>query len=164
MYRLRKAKWRTEYLRYNQNDGMIVVGHILRQRLIDLGIDKSKIHVIACGVDVPRKPKEKSANQTVRCLAVGRMVAKKAPILTLDAFRRAAAECPNLHLDYVGTGELLPAAKQFVQAFDLGNKVQFYGGRSSEDIQRLMDEADIFLQHSMTDPETGTKKACPSRF
>ncbi len=55
----------------------------------------------------------------VRCVAVGRMTAKKAPILTLDGFRRAAEVCPELRLDYVGTGQLLTAAQQFVRAFNL---------------------------------------------
>jgi len=50
------------------------------------------------------------------------MVTKKAPILTLDAFRRASEAVPTLHLDYVGVGELLPAAQQFVRAFDLGTR------------------------------------------
>src|SRR5438132_1739184 len=117
--RLREAKWRTEYLRYNQSDGIITVSQISRQHLIDLGIDESKIRVVACGVDVPTESKKRTPTGCVRCLAVGRMVAKKAPIFTLDAFRRASAAVPNLHLDYVGAGELLPAAQQFARALDL---------------------------------------------
>jgi colanic acid/amylovoran biosynthesis glycosyltransferase len=158
---LRQAKWQKAYLQYNEADGIIAVSQSGKNRLINLGISESKIHVISCNVDVPPKSQVRPARDEVRCLAVGRMVAKKAPILTLDAFRRAAEALPNLRLDYVGTGELLPAAQQFVQVFGLGGKVTLHKGQSSDVVHRLMREADLFLQHSMTDPETGDEEGMP---
>jgi glycosyltransferase involved in cell wall biosynthesis len=159
--RLREEKWRTEYLRYNESGGIIAMNQVARARLVALGISEFKIHVIPYGVDVPNEPKERVAKEMLRCLAVGRMVPKKAPILTLDAFRRAVEACPTLRLDYVGTGELLPAARQFVQAFDLGDKVTLHREQPSEVVDRLMGESDIFLQHSMTDPDTGNEEGLP---
>jgi glycosyltransferase involved in cell wall biosynthesis len=159
--RLREAKWRTEYLRYNQSNPIITMSRTSYQRLSDLGINKSNIHVVPYGVEMPDKPKERIPSELVRCLAVGRMVAKKAPILTLDAFRRASEATSNLHLDYIGAGELLPAAQQFVRAFDLGTRVTFHGGKPNQTIQKLMNEVAIFVQHSMTDPETGDEEGLP---
>lgn len=158
---LRKPRWRAEYLRYNQADGVITVSEISRAKLVEIGLDTRKIHVIPYGVDVPSQPFTRVEQDTVRCVAVGRMVAKKAPILTLDAFRRAVRVCPELRLDYIGGGELFPAAQQFVRAFHLNDRVALHGGQSSEAVQRLMREADIFLQHSMTDPETGDEEGLP---
>jgi glycosyltransferase involved in cell wall biosynthesis len=89
------------------------------------------------------------------------MIAKKGPVLTMDAFRRALEAYPEMHLDFVGEGELLPAVRQFVEAFALEHDVTVHGGLPSEDVQRLMDAADIFLQHSITDPDTGDEEGLP---
>jgi glycosyltransferase involved in cell wall biosynthesis len=89
------------------------------------------------------------------------MVGKKAPILMLDAFRRAAEANPRLRLDYIGDGLLFGAAKQFVQAMRLGDRVTLHGPQPNEVVQRLLREADIFLQHSITDPDTGDEEGLP---
>jgi colanic acid/amylovoran biosynthesis glycosyltransferase len=148
--RLRDPAWRIECLRYNDSDGIITMSHASRNQLIELGLEPSKVHVIPYGVDVPAVPPSHPAQDTVRCLAVGRMVDKKAPIVALDAFRRAGETHPNLRLDFVGAGPLLPAAEQFVQAFQLGSRVTLHGQQRHEDVQRLMRDADVFIQHSMT--------------
>lgn len=159
--RLRQPKWRAEYLRYNQATGVIVVSKASRLRLLELGLMPEKVHVVPCGIDVPAEPLTKEAQKTIRFVAVGRMVAKKAPILTLDAFRRAARVCPNIRLDYVGTGNLLAAAHQFILAFNLYDRITLHRGQPSEVVYKLMRDADVFLQHSMTDPETGDEEGLP---
>jgi colanic acid/amylovoran biosynthesis glycosyltransferase len=159
--RLREAKWRDEYLQYNSADGVITMSQVSRERLLSLGLDASKVHVIPYGVDVAAEPIVRDTGHIVRCIAVGRMVAKKAPILTLDAFRRASEVCPELRLDYVGTGELLPAVQHFVRAFNLGEKVILHRGQSNEVVRKLLKAAEIFVQHSMTDTESGDEEGCP---
>lgn len=159
--RLCDPKWRIEYPKYNGAGGVITVSHVSRERLIKLGLEAAKVHLIPYGVDVPAEPMRRTEQETVRCLVVGRMVAKKAPILTLDAFRRAAEVCPGLRLDYVGTGELLSAVRQFLLAFNMDHRVTLHGGQPSEMVARLMKQSDIFLQHSMTDPETGDGEGLP---
>ena len=159
--RLREAKWRAEYLEYNHAAGVITMSQVSRDRLVSLGLEASKIHIVQYGVDVAAEPLVRQNGQIVRCVAVGRMVAKKAPILTLDAFRRAAEVCPNLRLDFVGAGDLLPAVRHFVHAFSLGDKVALHGNQSNEAVHKLMDAAHIFVQHSMIDSETGDEEGCP---
>ncbi len=159
--RLRDGKWRGAYLRYNNAAGVVTMSEISRQKLLELGLDPAKVHVVPYGVDVTPEPALREPKPLVRCTAVGRMVAKKAPILTLDAFRRAAEAWPDLRLDYIGAGELLASAQQFVRAFDLGEKVALHGAQSNEVVRRTMASADIFLQHSVTDSDTGDEEGCP---
>ncbi len=159
--RLRDAKWRAEYLEYNRAAGIITMSHVSRDRLVSLGLEASKIHIVQYGVDVAAEPLVREKGQIVRCVAVGRMVAKKAPILTLDAFRRAADVCPDLRLDYVGTGELLPAVQHFVRAFNLGDKVTLHRDQPNEVVHKLLKAGDIFVQHSMIDTESGDEEGCP---
>jgi glycosyltransferase involved in cell wall biosynthesis len=89
------------------------------------------------------------------------MIAKKAPVLTLDAFRRAARVMPDLHLDYIGDGELLPAAQQFISAFDLQDKVTLHGGQPADVVTQFLRKADVFLQHSIKDSQTGDEEGLP---
>lgn len=159
--RLRDPKWRTEYVKYNQCNGIVTISENSRQRLIHLGLKPDKIHVIPCSVDVPAEPVRRSPKGIVRCLAVGSMVARKAPILTIDAFRRALALFPQTHLDYVGGGALMPAVRQYVHAFGMEGNVTLHGFQPSERVDQFLSEADIFLQHSIIDPETGDEEGLP---
>jgi glycosyltransferase involved in cell wall biosynthesis len=159
---LRNPRCRADYLGYNAAAGVITMSQISKAALVEVGVSAAKISVIPYGVDVPPKRVKRGAvGDTVRCLAVGRMVAKKAPIMTLDAIRRACDTYPALTFDYVGDGELMPAAQQFVRAFHLENRVTLHGGQSSKVVDRLMTDADVFVQHSMTDPLTGDEEGLP---
>ncbi len=158
---LREARWRSEYIRLNQAAGVITVSEKSKARLVEVGLDERKIHVIPCGVDVPGEFLKRAEKRTIHCLAVGRMVSKKAPILLLDAFRRAAEICPELRLDYVGDGELLAAALQFLHAFDIADRVTLHGSQPSEVVFELLRKADVFMQHSIVDPVTGDEEGLP---
>lgn len=158
---LEDPKWKTEYQRYCQAHGVVTPCEVNRQRLIKLGLDAGKVHVVPYGVEVPAAPKQVIPNASIRCVAVGRMVGKKAPILLLDAFRRAAERVPGLTLDYVGAGILLVAAIHFVRSFSLSDRVTLHGTQPSAAVTKLMADADIFLQHSVVDPVNGDEEGMP---
>ena len=159
--RLREPHYRREYLRYRDAAGVITMSESSRTRLIDLGLAPGQTHAVPYGVDVPDEFEERSPSAEVGILAVGRMIPKKAPILTLDAFRRATAASTSLHLHYVGSGPLLPAAAQFVRAMQLAQHVTLHGGQQNAVVRDLMARADIFVQHSVTDPDTGDEEGLP---
>ena len=159
---IRDEYWRAQYRRYEQSDGVIVVNQIQRDRLLALGIPTERIHLIPYGVDVPAQPPmARNPDGLIRCVAVGRMVPKKAPILCLDAFRRAAEVIPSLRLNFVGAGKVLSAARQFVRAFALEDKVTLMGSQPSEVVNKIMKNSDIFIQHSVIDPENGDEEGLP---
>jgi glycosyltransferase involved in cell wall biosynthesis len=158
---LLKPEWRSAYLKYRDAAGIITVSRASRDELVALGLRGERVHVIPCGVDVPASPIARTENAEIRCMAVGMVVSHKAPILLLDAFRRAALECPRLHLDYIGGGPLLPAARDFVDAFHLRDRVTLHGAQPNRVVLESLARADIFLQHSRTDPETGFGEGMP---
>lgn len=133
-----------------------------RQRLIKIGLPPDKIHVNPGGVHVPGVPPERGPEAAKRFLAIGRMVPKKGPIYLLEAFRLAAAVDSELTLDYLGDGELLPAVRQFVDALRLGSRVRVHGPGSNGTKQRLLDECGVFVQHSITDPDSGNEEGLPA--
>jgi glycosyltransferase involved in cell wall biosynthesis len=89
------------------------------------------------------------------------MVPQKAPILLFDAFRRAVEKDSRLHLHYIGSGPLQPAVEQFISAFGLQDCVTLHSWRSNIEVRELMRSASLFLQHSMTDPQTGDQEGLP---
>jgi len=159
--RLRDPHWRRAYLRLAEADGVITVSELSRARLIDLGLQKTRIHVIPCGVDVPDLPRRSEGHSTLRCLAVGRMTAKKAPCTTLDAFRHARELVPGLELDFVGAGELMSTVAESITAEGLADCVTLHGSLPNDRVHALMADADIFLQHSVLDPATGDEEGLP---
>jgi colanic acid/amylovoran biosynthesis glycosyltransferase len=90
------------------------------------------------------------------------MAPKKGPIYLLEAFRIAATHDPDITLDFIGGGPLLPAARQFVDACGLARRVRLHGAASDETKQRLLLECGVFIQHSLTDPDTGDEEGLPA--
>jgi len=159
--RLREECWLRDYPRYAQADGVITMSECSKRTLVELGLPAEKIHVIPYGVDVPAECPVRSPTSPLRCLSVGRLVAKKAPILLLEAFRRASVHHPGLHLDLVGGGALLPAVRQFIHASGLSSAVTVHNACGHQEVKALMQRTDLFLQHSITDPDSGDQEGLP---
>jgi len=159
---LRNAGIADSYGAYRSARAVLTRSEFHRRRLIDLGLPAEKVHVNPGGVDLPSEAPARSPEAGKRLLAVGRMMAKKGPIYTLEAFRRAAARDPELHLDYVGGGELEDAVAQFVIACELQDRVTLHGPASEATKARLLGECGVFVQHSLTDPATGDEEGLPA--
>jgi colanic acid/amylovoran biosynthesis glycosyltransferase len=150
-----------QYLKLQKADGIITVSEHSKKKLTGLGLQEGKIQVIPCGIDVPANPLIRQPEDIIKCLAVGRMVPKKAPLLMLKSFQLAFTKNPKLRLDYIGDGELFKAASRFVQEQSLNSIVTLHGSQSNSIVQELMKKADIFIQHSITDPVTGDEEGLP---
>ena len=146
---------------FDRADGVIAVTGETRRRLIDLGLRGERIHVVPCGVAVPPESPVRVEREFVRCVAIGRMVGKKAPLMTLAAFRLAAARCDRLRLDMIGGGPLFEAAEEYVRQMNLGDRVRLLGPQHHAAVLRALREADVFVQHSVTDPVTGDEEGLP---
>lgn len=158
---LRNPAWRRQYLDYDRVDGLIAVTGETRRRLIDLGLRGERIHVVPCGVEVPSEPQVRLERELVRCVAIGRMVGKKAPLMTLAAFRLAYARCDRLRLDMIGGGPLFDTAAQYVRQANLGDRVRLLGPQQHATVLQALLDADVFVQHSLTDPVTGDEEGLP---
>jgi len=90
-------------------------------------------------------------------LAVGRFVAKKGPLITLEASQGRPA---GLRLVMVGAGPLLEQARQLALALGVEAQVQFPGLQTPEQIADWMRRSRAFLQHSLTGPD-GDQEGSP---
>jgi len=159
--KFRDPKIRKSYCSYREADGVITVNKIQKERLVNLGLDPDKVHIVPCGVEIPNAYYPKKKSDKVRCVAVGRMVAKKAPITLLNAFRQVLQKYPGVTLEYVGDGPLMPEVRQFVSEFDLEGNIILHGSLPNQVTMTIMERSDIFLQHSVTDPESGDEEGLP---
>ncbi len=146
--RLRERAWREAYLQYHAAAGLITMSRFARDELIALGLDPARIHAVPYGVDVPPAPWRREPDGEVICVAAGRIAAEKAPILLLDAFRRASEQCPRLRLKLFGDGDLMPAVHDYLRAFGLSDRVQLFGFQPNDVVLEHLRGAAIFLQHS----------------
>jgi glycosyltransferase involved in cell wall biosynthesis len=150
------------YLAYRSARAVLTRCEFHRQRLIGMGLAADNIHVNPGGVDIPAAIPQRTPAASKRLLAIGRMTPQKGPILLLEAFRLAASQDPDLTLDIVGGGALFPAAREFVHACGLRDRVRLHGFASEAEKHRLLAECGVFVQHSVTDPETGDEEGLPA--
>lgn len=154
--------FKKQYLRYNYDSSGIIIGtRYNKEKLINIGIKEERIHIVPYGVPVFDLPVKKKENDFIKCIAVGRMVSKKAPLILLEAFRYALNIFPDLRLDYVGDGDLYYDVCNFLDEFNLYDKVFLHGNLPNPEVRRLMLDSDIFVQHSVTCTETGNQENLP---
>lgn len=128
---------------------VIVVSEVMRQKLVALGCPAEKVTVTHCGPHPAffEVHPDYSANEIV---AVGRLCEKKAPHLTLLAFKLALEKCPELRLCLMGDGELRGVCEDLVAAWGLRPKVRLHGMATPEAVRDQMAKSFLFVQHSVT--------------
>ncbi|WP_425098208.1 glycosyltransferase [Tropicibacter sp. S64] len=127
--------------------GMFSVSQFLLDNLARHGISHPNAHVVPSGVDIRRfSPGEKVPGSF---LAVGRMVEKKAPQVTLRAFAEAA-KGRAAHLTFIGDGPLLEPSKAQAEALGIAGQVTFTGALPHAEVREHLLTTEVFLQHSVT--------------
>jgi colanic acid/amylovoran biosynthesis glycosyltransferase len=138
--------------------GYFAVSQSLLDNLAAKGIRHPNSHVIPSGVDTRLfAPADKDPDLI---LAVGRMIPKKAPLTTIEAFARVAAEFPTRRLEMIGDGPLFEDASRLAAARGLAERVRFLGLQPHDAVRARMARAAVFLQHSVIDAE-GNEEGLP---
>lgn len=138
--------------------GYFAVSQSLLDNLAAKGVRHPNSHVIPSGVDTRRfAPAAKDPDLV---LVVGRMVPKKAPLTTIEAFARVAADFPTRRLEMIGEGPLLEDARRLAAARGFADRVHLLGLQPHEVVRAKMARAAVFLQHSVTDAE-GNEEGLP---
>ena len=143
---------------------IIVVSTKMAAALTELGLPPSKIHLIRYGVDPDQCQPRTSLPEVPVFFGVGRFVDKKAPYLTLLAFKYLHERYPQARLILAGDGPLLETTKNLAGALGLGHAVDFPGVLAHEKVMALMQGATAFVQHSLvptSGPSQGDSEGTP---
>ncbi|HWA85877.1 MAG TPA: glycosyltransferase [Opitutus sp.] len=143
---------------------IVVVSEIMRRQLQQLGVPPEKIHLVRCGANASlfSQPALRPASPVF--IAIGRMVEKKAPHLTLLAFKLVHDRLPDARLILAGDGELFESTRNLAAALGIAAAVEFLGAVPHAEVARRMSGATCFVQHSivpMTGPHAGDHEGTP---
>ncbi|MER8842444.1 glycosyltransferase [Mesorhizobium sp. M0913] len=136
-------------------ESIIVPSRYIALKLHELGCPADKICVSPCGVN-PRRFGV-SVRTEGQLIAIGRLVEKKAPHLTILAFGKVAAAFPESRLDIVGEGPLRPQCEALINSLNLQGRVRLLGAQRSESVATFLQRSAIFVQHSVTAPNGDTE-------
>lgn len=129
---------------------IIAVSDHMKAKLQEAGALSSKIEVIPCGSDLKRISDQNSWVQQIKhFLFVGRFVNKKAPYLTVLAFAKAFKSNSELRLTMVGDGPLLDSTISLARSLLPHDKIEFTGALPHNDVQVMINKADVLIQHSI---------------
>jgi glycosyltransferase involved in cell wall biosynthesis len=141
---------------------VIVVSHVMKMDIEGICGPLKNLHVLPYGVDTEKFiPGAKKSNQAIQLISVGRFTAKKAPILSIKAFQILLEKFPTAHFTMIGDGELWEDAKKYVEENGLGKSIAFMGQQKPDLILEKLQEADIFIQHSIKTP-SGDSEGTPN--
>ncbi len=128
---------------------IIVVSRDMERQLLESGAPRERLYYNPYGVDTSLFSGADPAATLPTFVAVGRFVDKKAPHLTLLAFKKVVDVCPEARLIMIGDGELWEACKQLAKALKIASSVEFPGVRSHVEVAYMMRQARAFVQHSV---------------
>ena len=140
--------------------GIIAVSKSMKAKLISLGASPDKVRWSPCGVDPDSFRLSEPDKSPPVFFAVGRFVEKKAPYLTILAFKSVFEKYPEAKLRMAGDGPLLGPCKRLIQALGLDDAVTLLGSCSSEVVANEMRNARAFVQHSVV-AENGDSEGTP---
>ena len=129
---------------------IVAVSRDMQAQLVKLGAPADKVHYNSCGVEPSVFRGADPLHSPPTFVAVGRFVNKKAPHLTLLAFKATLENCPDARLLMIGDGPLWEACRQMTSSLGLSGAVELKGVRSQAEVAAAMQQARAFVQHSIT--------------
>jgi glycosyltransferase involved in cell wall biosynthesis len=139
---------------------IVGVSQDMMARLEAMGAPRDKLRYNPYGVDPARFAKTAPRAAPPAFLAVGRLVEKKAPHLTLRAFAQVHRAKPEARLTMIGAGPLEDRCRALAAELNIADAVAFLGSRPHDDVAAEMGRSRAFVQHSVEAP-SGDREGTP---
>lgn len=132
---------------FNKCQNVIVVSNHMKIKLKDYGCPLDKV------IYSPAGPEESFFNLTPsfsgnQVLSIGRFVDKKAPYLSVLAFKKVLDKISGAKLIMAGKGPLLGVVRDIVQSIGINDSVSFIGEINQEQQREFLISSSVFIQHS----------------
>lgn len=135
---------------FQASNKIVAVSKDMYEQLVLLGAPKDKLFLQPYGADLTLfEPSERIITKIENLLFVGRLTAKKSPLLLLKAFKIANSKFPNVTLKIVGDCELLNQVEEFIKENGLKDSVKLLGVLNPTEVRNQLQQCDLFVQHSV---------------
>ncbi|MBI3233131.1 MAG: glycosyltransferase family 4 protein [Bacteroidetes bacterium] len=128
-----------------------------------MGCSPTKIYVVPLGIDVssiPQRLKYKKQDE-LNLVQVSNYKEKKGHIYTIESFRLALINCPNLTLTLVGVGDGREVIEELVNLYHIEDKVYFINSVNPKELYNFLLDYDVLIQPSMTTEDKDTEGGAP---
>ncbi len=138
---------------------IFVVSQPMAKQLVNLGAPAEKLVLNPCGADLSMFRDRGQTRQANTVLSVGRFTETKRPDLTIQAFSQVLEKIPTATLHMVGDGDLQDDCIRLSRQLGIGERVKFLDVLPPAKVAEEMQQASVFVQHSMTTPDGETEGA-----
>lgn len=137
-----------------------VVAEILKRKLVESGVDESKVKVISNGFDPavfvlrPQEEARRALSIPVdrrMIVFVGRMLDAKGVIELVEAFKGLSAARADADLFFIGDGPARGRVERLIIDYNLGARAKVVGGRPHKEVAMWMSAADVFCLPSYSE-------------
>ncbi len=142
----------------------IFVAGSLRENLRNHGINVEKSIILHSGIDLTKFIVEKDKeHDTFTFLQVSSLEERKGIEYTLEAFAKflSKQQSKNFKLILTGDGKRKPSLVNLVEKLNIQKYVEFVGFVSPAKAKELMQNADVFVHHSIT-TDDGNQEGIPN--
>lgn len=139
---------------------VIAVSKDMVNDLVNIGCPESKIVYNPCAPDNKFLRVKQNIGYKKQFIAIGRFTDKKAPYLTILAFKKVLDRYPNYKLIFGGSGNLLNTCMNIVKHLNIENSVEFKGVLTQDEFINYIKDSIAFVQHSIT-ALNGDKEGTP---
>lgn len=165
-YKLRKKVYvkRLKEIAKIRNVSATFVCNYLKENLNKYGIEFNNSFIIYTGIDTQFFKREKYIkDDVVTFFQVGAFNDKKGQHITIAAFSNLLAETdiPKIKLVFIGDGAYLDNCRLLARSFGISDFVEFKGKQNREIIRDELQNADVFVHHSITS-SSGNQEGIPN--
>lgn len=133
---------------YERCDLIISPSHLLKEQLLEYGIDKP-ITVVSNGMDLSRfQGKVKEVSEAPKILHVGRISYEKNCDVIINSFKLIKDKIPNSTLTIIGEGPAISSLKIQAEKLGLVDSIIFSGFIDNSKLHEVYPEYDLFLTAS----------------
>jgi colanic acid/amylovoran biosynthesis glycosyltransferase len=124
-----------------------------RQRLLQLGCDPARLHVLYSGLALSHFPFQERhfpEDGQVKIAFTGRLVEKKGIPDAIKAIAQVAKYYPKIEFNIIGEGILRQDLQALIDAFGLGETIHLRGQKNRQEIIQILSQSHLFLAPSVT--------------
>ncbi len=159
--------WQRRYTElFEEGDRFLVEGPAMRQRLIRIGCPSQKLVIQRIAIEPDRYPFRERAprprSEPVRLFFCASFREKKGLLPALEAVARARERHPNLVFRIAGDGPERPRVEEALDRLGLHGCATLLGFVTHDRMIREMQDADLFLQPSVTAADGDSEGGAPT--